>query len=156
MHIRKSIVIVLAVAGIASGWLAKTVAQQSASSTGATYFEHEKVEASFAKNGVLFGGESGSAKYKVLTATRDRAGEAEIHNLDTDVIHILSGTATFVTGGTAVEKKTTAPDEIRGRSIQGGDSRHLSKGDVIIVPHGVPHWFKEVRPPFQYFVVKVH
>jgi len=48
-----------------------------------------------------------------------------------------------------------AANEIRGASISGGDERHLSKGDVIIVPHGVPHWFKQVDAPLTYYVVKV-
>ena len=65
-------------------------------------------------------------------------------------------TAAFlVTGGTAVEPTTTAPDEIRGKEIQGGESRRISKGDVVVVPNGVPHWFKQVDGPLLYYVVKV-
>jgi len=73
----------------------------------------------------------------------------------TDIIHVLEGSATFVTGGTAVEPKTIAPDEIRGKEIRGGELRRIGKGDVIIVPNGVPHWFKQVDPPLLYCVVKV-
>jgi glc operon protein GlcG len=47
-----------------------------------------------------------------------------------------------------------APNEIRGTSIDGGAAQRLAKGDVFIVPHGVPHWFKEVQAPFLYYVVK--
>jgi quercetin dioxygenase-like cupin family protein len=54
-----------------------------------------------------------------------------------------------------VDLKNTAPDEFRGQSISGGDTRQLKKGDVIIIPAGVPHWFKEVTNPFLYYVVKV-
>ena len=61
----------------------------------------------------------------------------------------------YVTGGTVVDGKTTAPDEIRGPRIDGGESRRLGKGDVIIVPNGTPHWFKEVQGPVLYYVVKV-
>jgi glc operon protein GlcG len=67
----------------------------------------------------------------------------------------LEGTATFVTGGTAVDPKNIAPDEIRGRSITAGETRKLAKGDVIIVPNGVPHWFQQVQGPFLYYVIKV-
>ena len=73
----------------------------------------------------------------------------------TDIVYVLEGTATFVTGGTAVDPKTIALNEIRGSAIEGGESRKLVKGDVIVVPHGVPHWFKEVSSPFNYYVVKV-
>jgi len=67
----------------------------------------------------------------------------------------LDGTATFVTGGTAVDAKLVAPEEIRGKAIAGGQSYNLVKGDVIVVPNGVPHWFQEVQAPFIYYVVKV-
>ena len=33
--------------------------------------------------------------------------------------------------------------------------RRLVPGDVVVVPNGVPHWFKEVEAPFLYYVVKV-
>lgn len=155
MYFRKSVLMGLAVLSMACGWLAITTAQEKSSSSAVVYFDHEKVDAAFAKNVALFGGESGKAKYKVLTARRDRPGEVEIHGLDTDIIYVLSGTATFVTGGIPLETKTTAPGEIRGQSIQGGDPHHLTKGDVIVIPPGVPHWFNEVKAPFLYFVVKV-
>ena len=79
---------------------------------------------------------------------------AEIHTWETDVIYVLEGSATFVTGGTVVDAKITEPGQIRGSAIQGGESRRIAKGDVIIVSNGVPHWFKEVKGPFLYFVVK--
>ena len=48
-----------------------------------------------------------------------------------------------------------APDEIRGKEIRGGEIRRIGKGDIIIVPLGVPHWFKQVDAPLLYYVVKV-
>ncbi len=93
--------------------------------------------------------------YKVHASHREAPGVAEIHTLDTDVFYVVAGTATFVTGGTAVEPKTTAPNEIRGTRIEGGEAMTLQKGDAVIVPNGVPHWFKEVKGPFDYFVVKI-
>ena len=79
---------------------------------------------------------------------------AEVHARDTDIIYVLEGSATIVTGGQVVDGKTTATDEIRGRSITGGAERRLAKGDLFIVPNGVPHWFTEVQAPFLYYVVK--
>ena len=73
---------------------------------------------------------------------------------DADIIYVLDGTATFVTGGNAIDTATVAADEIRGKSIDGGETRQIAKGDVIIVPAGVPHWFREVSKPFLYYVVK--
>jgi quercetin dioxygenase-like cupin family protein len=60
-----------------------------------------------------------------------------------------------VTGGEAEDSRTTAPGETRAKNIAGGEERHLVKGDVVIVPKRVPHWFKEVNGTFLYFVVKV-
>ena len=73
---------------------------------------------------------------------------------ETDVIYVLEGAATFVTGGTVVDGKVTAPGEIRGQAIRDGETLRITKGDVIIVPERTPHWFKEVEAPFLYFVVK--
>ncbi len=91
----------------------------------------------------------------VHASRRETPGTAEIHTLDTDIIYVLDGTATFITGGTAVDTKTVAPNEIRGSSIQNGETRRLVKGDVIIVPANTPHWFVETTKPFLYYVVKV-
>ena len=79
----------------------------------------------------------------------------EVHARDTDIIYVLDGAATVVTGGKVVDGRETAADEIRGRSIDDGERRQLAKGDVMIVPNGTPHWFQEVRAPFTYYVVKV-
>jgi len=59
-----------------------------------------------------------------------------------------------VTGGTVVDPKVTEPGQVRGAIIQGGESRRISKGDVLVIPAGVPHWFKDVEGPLTYFVVK--
>jgi glc operon protein GlcG len=116
-----------------------------------TFFDSTQVQAAFDKGAVLFNqGES----YMVHASRRENSGMAEIHTKDADIVYVLDGTATLVTGGTAVDVKVTEPDELRGSSINGGEEHPLKKGDVIIVPAGVPHWFKEVSNPFLYYVVK--
>jgi glc operon protein GlcG len=92
--------------------------------------------------------------YKVHASRREAPGMAEVHVRDTDIIYVLEGTATVITGGEVVDGTTTAPDEIRGASIRGGQAQRLEHGDVFIVPQGVPHWFKDVQGPFLYYVVK--
>ena len=72
----------------------------------------------------------------VHASRRDTEGQVEVHTKDADIIYMLDGSTTFVTGGTMVGGKTTAPDEIRGTSIQGGETRTLTKGDVMFVPKG--------------------
>jgi mannose-6-phosphate isomerase-like protein (cupin superfamily) len=118
-----------------------------------TYFPADRVAAAFAKGAVLFDGQG--RNYMVHASRREAAGQAEVHTRDTDIIYVLAGSTTFVTGGTVVDGRTTAPDEIRGAAIEDGESRRLSKGDVIIVPNGTPHWFKAVEGPVLYYVVKV-
>jgi glc operon protein GlcG len=115
-----------------------------------TYIDSKKVAEAFAKGMPLLETE----EYKVHASRREKPGEAEIHSWETDVIYVLEGTATFVTGGTAVNPRTVSPGEIRGSEIAGGESHQLKKGDVFVVPRGVPHWFREVKAPFLYFVVK--
>ena len=117
------------------------------------FFGRDQVATSFSKGAVLLDGTG--RNYMVHTSRRDKPGLAEIHTLDTDIIYVMEGTATFVTGGTAAETKEIAPNEIRGSRIDGGDMRQLSKGDVIIVPNGTPHWFKEVGGAFLYYTIKV-
>src|SRR5215212_116458 len=118
------------------------------------FFDNTQVSASFSKGAVLLDGTN--RNYMVHTSRRDQPGQAEVHALDTDIIYVMEGTATFVTGGTATEPKEIAPNEIRGSRIDGGETRQLSKGDVIIVPNGTPHWFKEVNGAFLYYTIKVH
>ena len=93
--------------------------------------------------------------FKIHASRRESAGMAEVHTRDTDIVYVLDGSATLVTGGTVTEPKTTALDEIRGTSIAGGQTRQLVKGDVVVVPNGLPHWFKQVQGPLLYYVVKV-
>lgn len=97
-----------------------------------------------------------NGEFKVHASRRDKPGQAEVHVHETDVIHVLDGSALFVTGGRVIDGQMTAPGEIRGASIEGGEARTIVKGDVIVVPAGVPHWFKELKGsgPLLYFVVK--
>lgn len=124
-----------------------------------TYLDSKTVKAAFGKGAVLVGEDEkmmhAARNYMVHASHRDQAGIAEIHTLDTDIVYVLEGTATLVTGGTAVEPKTIAPNELRGKYIEGGETRKLVPGDVVIIPDNVPHWFKEVSSPFNYYVVKV-
>jgi mannose-6-phosphate isomerase-like protein (cupin superfamily) len=115
-----------------------------------TFIPAARVTTAFAKGEPLV--ENGL--YKVHASRREGPGMAEVHVRDTDIIYVLEGSATIVTGGQVVDEKTTETDEIRGRLITGGAERRLAKGDVVIVPNGVPHWFSEVQAPFLYYVVK--
>ena len=117
------------------------------------FFDAKQVSTSFSSGAVLL--DESNRHYMVHTSRRDSPGLAEIHKLDTDIIYVMEGTAALVTGGTVMEAKESTPDEVRGSRIEGGDTRRLSKGDVIIVPNNTPHWFKEVNGTFLYYTIKV-
>jgi mannose-6-phosphate isomerase-like protein (cupin superfamily) len=142
---RSFLAIFIAVAAAAAAGAAR------AASSSVTYIPADQVNAAFAKGAVLVN----SGNYMVHASRRDNEGQVEVHVKDADIIYMLEGSTTFVTGGTMVGGKTTAPDEIRGTNINGGETRRLTKGDIIIVPRGTPHWFKEVSGPVLYYVVKV-
>lgn len=113
------------------------------------HFSSEQVAAAFAKGAPL----TENALYKIHASRRDAPGVGEVHLADTDILYVLSGSATFVTGGKLVEAQRIAPGELRG-AIRGGTERTLRPGDVIVVPNGTPHWFKAVDGPVTYYVVK--
>ena len=50
---------------------------------------------------------------------RIEPGQAEIHTLDIDVIYVVDGSATLLTGGKTIDAKEVAPNEIRGTKIEG-------------------------------------
>jgi glc operon protein GlcG len=116
-----------------------------------TVIAHDRVAAAFAKGIPLVETDD----YKIHASRREAPGVAEIHTRDTDIAYVIQGSATLVTGGTAVDLKAIAPEELRGSAITGGETRKLVPGDVAVIPNGVPHWFREVEAPFLYYVVKV-
>jgi mannose-6-phosphate isomerase-like protein (cupin superfamily) len=128
-----------------------SVASAQSDDSQVTVIRRDKVSGAFAKGMPLI--EVGD--YKIHASRREEAGVAEIHTRDTDIAYVLEGSAILVTGGTAIDLKSTGPEELRGSAIQGGDSRRVVPGDVVVIPNGVPHWFKDVKAPFLYYVVKV-
>src|SRR3990172_1503396 len=140
----------VAVAG-ATALTASSASMTTAPSQKVTYFEKGKGSGAFSKGVPLLE----IANYKIHASRRTEPGMAEVHVKDADIIYVLEGSATFITGGMVVDGKTTAQDEIRGKEKSGGDTYNITKGDVIIVPAGTPHWFKAVQGPLLYYVVKV-
>ena len=92
--------------------------------------------------------------FTVNANRRDGPGEAELHVIDTDIFYVLEGSATVITGGQIVGAHELSPNEVRGSAIEGGSTNQISTGDVLTIPHGIPHWFKVVRTPFRYYVIK--
>jgi mannose-6-phosphate isomerase-like protein (cupin superfamily) len=135
-----------AIAAVAALWL-----HAAGGPAGVTYIGHDKVTEAISKGGNLVT----APDLIVLGSHRAGPGQVEVHEKETDVFYVTEGTATIVTGGTMVGGKTTRPGQWLGSDIHGGETRHLSKGDVMVIPAGIPHWFKEVSPSINYYVVKV-
>jgi uncharacterized protein GlcG (DUF336 family)/mannose-6-phosphate isomerase-like protein (cupin superfamily) len=121
------------------------------SSNGAAYFDHGAVATRFQEGGLLLD----THGYKLDAGRRTGPGEVEYHEGVVDVMHVVRGRATVVTGGEMVEPRQVAPGELRAGSVEGGTSHELSEGDVLAIPNGVPHQFTEASDPFLYLVVKL-
>lgn len=94
--------------------------------------------------------------YYTMLVYRNKSGQVELHQTFVDIMMIVDGHGTLVSGGRANGMKTTAPNEMRGKEISGGSSVVLQKGVVVRVPPNTPHQVL-VRPgdSITYFVVKV-
>jgi len=119
-------------------------------SSAVVLIDHEKVAAGFTTGGTLLN----NGAYQILTSHRIEPGQVEVHAQYGDIMYVIEGSATVVTGGNVVDGKTTAPGEIRGKSITGGSSNHLVPGDVLVIQAGTPHWFQKVDKLVNYYVVK--
>jgi len=73
------------------------------------------------------------------TRRESNSGQAELHEKQADLIVIQSGQAAIIIGGKIVNGKTTATNEIRGTSIEGGVRQALKAGDILHVPPKTPH-----------------
>src|SRR6516164_3347965 len=125
---------------IAKAGAAAPLGAKSVATLPVTYFERSHVAAAFAKGMPLIE----TPGYKIHASRRTEPGLVEVHADETDVVYVLEGEATLVTGGKVINPRNISADEVRGTDVEGGASRRIKKGDVIVIPEGVPHWFKEV------------
>jgi len=88
-------------------------------------------------------------QYRVSLVKRDKAAGALAHPGNTELLYIVEGAGTVITGGTLVPAADGKP-----ASIANGVSQKIVKGDVIIVPAGSAHWFAQVDSPITYLEVR--
>jgi mannose-6-phosphate isomerase-like protein (cupin superfamily) len=89
-------------------------------------------------------------RHRINLIRRTRPAGAVAHDGFAELHHIVDGAGTFVTGGTIVR-----PTGGRGAAtIQDGVSRRIAKGDVVLVPPGMPHWYKDLDGPITYLEVR--
>lgn len=68
-------------------------------------------------------------------------GKPAVHPDEAEYALVIEGSGTLVSGGTMADAKESRPGLVEGSRINGGTTRRLGPGDVILVPAGVPHWF---------------
>ena len=79
-----------------------------------------------------------------------------MHQSQADLIVVQTGAATLLVGGTIVGGKTTAPNEIRGSGIQGGEQKQLQPGDIVHIAPNTPHQLQVgIGKQFTYTVMKI-
>jgi len=131
--------------------VAEAAASANGSRASAAFFSDADLMDRFATGGLLLD----AGGYKIDAGRRTAPGEVEYHDRFVDVMHVIDGSATVVTGGEMVAPREVAAGEIRAESIVDGTTHALTNGDVLAIPSGVPHQFTKVSDPFLYFVVKV-
>jgi len=75
----------------------------------------------------------------LIVLHREGTGEAEFHKTQADTMVVQSGEASIIVGGTLVDAKPSGQNEIRGSSIQGGETRSLGPGDIVHIPSNTGH-----------------
>ena len=82
--------------------------------------------------------------------------DAVLHETTTtEVYYMLEGAATLVTGGALADRREPATGTtVRGSRIDGGVSRRVTPGDVIIIPGRTPHWWSELDGDIRYLIVR--
>jgi mannose-6-phosphate isomerase-like protein (cupin superfamily) len=90
-------------------------------------------------------------QYSINIVHRVTGAGAIAHPGWTEVHHIIDGGATFVTGGTIVRPVAGSGGVA---TIEGGVSKHVGKGDVVVIPENSPHWYKDVDGSITYLEVR--
>jgi mannose-6-phosphate isomerase-like protein (cupin superfamily) len=84
------------------------------------------------------------APYNVSLEYRASVGNAAVHETEAELFYVIDGSATLVTGGKLTSESRTNAENLTGTGIEGGTSRHVAKGDFVMVPERTPHWFSAI------------
>jgi mannose-6-phosphate isomerase-like protein (cupin superfamily) len=94
---------------------------------------------------------SNTDQYRVNIVHRSKPAGAIAHAGNTELHYIIEGSGTVVTGGTIVRP---TGDNAAMATIENGVTRHVTKGDVIIVPENSAHWYKDIEGQITYLEVR--
>ena len=88
------------------------------------------------------------APYNVNIEYRTAGAPAAVHETEAEFFYVIDGAGTFVTGGQLIDgQRTNAQNLTAPKGISGGNTQHVSKGDFMLVPEGVPHQVSAVDSP---------
>jgi mannose-6-phosphate isomerase-like protein (cupin superfamily) len=85
-----------------------------------------------------------AAPYNANLEYRAAVGPASVHPNEAEMFYVIEGSGTLVTGGKLI---TPGDGKAKGgaqATIEGGDARPVAKGDFVMVPEGVNHWFSKI------------
>ena len=85
------------------------------------------------------------APYNANLEYRGSVGNAALHEREAEMMYVIEGTATMITGGKLVKETRPNADNLAGSGIEGGTSRNIENGDYIMVPENTPHWFSKIN-----------
>jgi hypothetical protein len=85
--------------------------------------------------------------YPVQLEYRTGTTPPSIHPTHAELIEVVDGSCTLLTGGTLVGVKSGAPGAMTlgGTAIEGGTPRKITKGDYVMVPANTPHQYTDVH-----------
>jgi len=118
----------------------------------ATYKPGEELLAALQKavdrGGMTSGAVSNTDQYRINLVRRVKPGAALAHAGNTELHYITEGAGTLVTGGTIAKVAGGTA------TIENGETRRVTKGDVILIPASTPHWYKDVDGSITYLEVR--
>jgi mannose-6-phosphate isomerase-like protein (cupin superfamily) len=84
------------------------------------------------------------APYMANLEYRASVGPAAVHEKEAELMYVVDGSGTIVTGGTLVNQTRTNPANLTGTAIDGGTEQKIAKGDFIFIPENTPHWISTI------------
>ena len=143
----------------------------------ATYISNEELQAylqrAIARNQIdqqvrsIDAGKSGIAIGMVHRTRLDKpqANSVAEHDHVSEVYHVISGSATLVTGPDLVDaqRRPATNENVRllngpgsnAASIRNGVTHQLKAGDAIIIPAGTGHWFTKIDDHISYIMIRI-
>ncbi len=97
------------------------------------------------------------SKYYIDFVVKDHTKKAsELHEVEDDIYYVIEGEGILSLGGGIEGKRPRegAPGHYIGDDLIGATERHLGKGDLVVIPHGVPHMMDASKSRIVYLVIK--